>query len=113
MDDARLRRAGLDYHEFVNVSEWDTLDAYQEHNPNRRLLAVETSGSLYYSRTRFSLRDTLLFGSETRGLPADVLNRMSPEHVIRLPMLPNTRSINLSNSVAIVLYEAWRQLQDT
>ena len=110
MDDNRLRRAGLDYHEFASVEEWTNLESYERTNIHRRLIAVETSGHTLHSEFQFSGTDSLLFGSETKGLSEEVLARFSDEQIVRLPMLGNSRSLNLANAVAIVVYEAWRQL---
>ena len=109
LDDKRLRRAGLDYHEFAEVKAWPNLDAYRAAYPERRLVAVETSGKIYHSAFEFTSNDALLFGPETRGLSEDLLATLSPECIIRMPMLPGSRSLNLSNAVAVVVYEAWRQ----
>ena len=109
MENARLRRAGLDYHEFANVREWEALESYIEAFPGRRLIAVETSGRRFHSEFEFSSGDTLLFGSETKGLPQAVLDELPEQSVIRLPMLPERRSLNLANAVSVVVYEAWRQ----
>jgi len=109
MENARLRRAGLDYHEFANVREWEALESYIDAFPSRRLLAVETSGRRFHSDFEFSSGDTLLFGSETKGLPKEVLDELPESSVIRLPMLPERRSLNLANAVSVVVYEAWRQ----
>ena len=110
MDDTRLRRAGLDYHEFATVAEWDGLDAYVSAHPDRRLVAVETSGCRFHSDFDFAHGDTLVFGSESQGLPAPLLAGLGEENVIRLPMLPDRRSLNLANAVSVVAYEAWCQL---
>jgi tRNA (cytidine/uridine-2'-O-)-methyltransferase len=98
MDDKRLRRAGLDYHEWVSTIT------------PKRLLALSTKGSHTVTSMAFTAGDALLFGPETRGLPPDVLAHIGPAHCLYLPMLPASRSLNLSNTVAVVLYEAWRQL---
>ena len=110
LDDKRLVRAGLDYHEFATVTEWDHLEDYLNAYPERRLVAVETGGQGVYSDFEYSDRDSLLFGPETRGLPESILKILSDEQIIRLPMRPKSRSLNLSNAVAIVTYEAWRRL---
>lgn len=112
MDDARLRRAGLDYHEFASVTEWDSLRDYIAAHGERRLVAIETSGQCLLADFAFSERDSLLFGSETKGLTDDVLTLLPAEHVVRLPMLAHSRSLNLSNAAAVAVYEAWRQLSD-
>lgn len=110
MDDRRLRRAGLDYHEFASVKAWSSLDGYQHIFPERRLVAIETSGHAYHADFKFQSGDTLVLGSETKGLPSEVLDRLAPTQVIRLPMVSGNRSMNLSNAAAVVVYEAWRQL---
>ena len=109
-DDARLRRAGLDYREFADVQIWPNLDAYRGAHPQRRLIAVETSGLQPYTAFQYQAGDALLFGSETRGLTAEVLATLPPDGVLRLPMMPGSRSLNLSNAAAVVVYEAWRQM---
>jgi len=110
LDDARLKRAGLDYHEFASIQSWECLGSYQQEFPSRRIVAVETSGQRLHSEFDFHMTDSLLFGSETSGLPATVLDGLARENVVRLPMLPGSRSLNLSNAVAVVAYEAWGQL---
>ena len=110
LDDLRLKRAGLDYHEFASIQSWDSLGAYQQEFPSRRMVAVETSGQRLHSEFDFQATDSLLFGSETSGLPALVLDGLTSENVVRLPMLPNSRSLNLSNAVAVLVYEAWGRL---
>ncbi len=110
LDDVRLKRAGLDYHEFVSIQSWESLGIYQEAFPNRRTVAVETSGQRLHSEFEFQATDSLLFGSETSGLPVPVLDGLAPKNVVRLPMLLNSRSLNLSNAVAVVVYEAWGRL---
>jgi len=110
LDDKRLRRAGLDYHEFADVKIWPSLGDYWLNHGDRRLVCVETSGALVHSDFAFGATDSLLFGSETRGLPSDVLDSEHVAAQIRLPMRVGRRSLNLSNAVAVVVYEAWRQL---
>lgn len=107
LDDKRLRRAGLDYHEFASVQTWPSFDAYRLAQPERRLVCVETTATVHHSDFGFESNDALVFGSETRGLPDHM---MEGRDGVRLPMLPGSRSLNLSNSVAVVVYEAWRQL---
>lgn len=109
LDDKRLRRAGLDYHEYANIRSWESLQTYRAAFPERRLVAVETPGVITHSAFCYRDTDAVLFGPETRGLPADVLAEIPAGQVVRLPMLPNSRSLNLSNCVAVVVYEAWRQ----
>ena len=110
LDDVRLKRAGLDYHEFASIQSWGCLGSYQQEFPSRRIVAVETGGQRLHSEFDFHATDSLLFGSETRGLPSRVLDGLAKENVVRLPMLPDSRSLNLSNAVAVVVYEGWGQL---
>lgn len=110
LDDKRLRRAGLDYHEFAAVKVHDSLQEYIEVEKPQRLFACTTRGSRFYSEVAYQEGDALLFGPETRGLPQEVLESLPPEQCLRLPMLAQSRSLNLSNAVAVFVYEAWRQL---
>ena len=110
MDDKRLRRAGLDYHEFANVRTWDSLQSYIDAYGDRRLIAVETCGEVAHSDLTYQPGDSLVFGSETKGLSSELLALFDASHIVRLPMLPGSRSLNLSNAVAVAVYEAWRQL---
>lgn len=110
LDDKRLRRAGLDYDEWAQVCTHDSLDAFIDEIQPQRLFACSTKGTSHYTKTGFEKGDSLLFGPETRGLPTNILERLAPENVLRLPMQSNSRSLNLSNCVAIFVYEAWRQL---
>lgn len=108
-DDKRLRRAGLDYHDFTSVTLHDSLDQCQSVLAGRRWFAMTTKGSRNFAEIAFDADDALLYGPETRGLPDEVLDRWPAERKLRIPMQAPTRSINLANSVAITLYEAWRQ----
>lgn len=110
LDDARLRRAGLDYHEFARVAVHDDLAAFVASAQPRRLFALSTRGTRRYDEVAYADGDAVVFGPETRGLPQSVLDGVTPEHRLRLPMRPDNRSLNLSNAVAVVVYEAWRQL---
>jgi tRNA (cytidine/uridine-2'-O-)-methyltransferase len=110
LDDARLRRAGLDYHEWATVCTYPDLATYVVRHPAQRMFAFSTRGGTRYDRAGFGAGDALLFGPETRGLPQEVLDALPRERVLRLPMRPGSRSLNLSNSVAVVVFEAWRQL---
>ena len=110
LDDKKLRRAGLDYHEWVSVKEYESLDAFIETVKPRRLFALTTKGSQLVSDVSFMDQDALLFGPETRGIPELILKKMATGNRLYLPMKAESRSLNLSNTVAIVLYEAWRQL---
>lgn len=109
LDDRRLRRAGLDYHEFVGMREHASLASFEEAVRPERILACTTRGARCYTEVDYQPGDTLLFGPETRGLPQALLETVPPEQRIRIPMRPGNRSLNLSNAVAVVLYEAWRQ----
>lgn len=110
LDDKRLRRAGLDYHEWVNIHQYAALGDYIERARPKRLFALTTKGTNVYSQVRYQAGDALLFGPETRGLPAAFLDSL-PQHLkLYLPMRQESRSLNLSNTVSIVMYEAWRQL---
>ena len=109
LDDKKLRRAGLDYREWANICEYSSLETCLQAIPDARILGFSTRGQRRYSDFSFRPGDAFLFGPETRGLPASVLDTLSPDSVLRIPMLPASRSLNLSNSAAIVLYEAWRQ----
>jgi len=110
LEDRRLRRAGLDYGDWSRVQVHAHLPAYLQSQRPRRVLACTTRGSVSLAGMRFEAGDALLFGPETRGLPQDVLDQLPAERRIFIPMRPGNRSLNLSNAVAIVLYEAWRQL---
>jgi len=109
-DNAKLRRAGLDYYEWVRVQHHTSLQAFCDATAYTRLLAVSTKGQRAYHAIPYQAWDALLFGPESCGLPAHILRSVPPEPTLRIPMQPATRSVNLSNAVAIVLYEAWRQL---
>ena len=110
LDDARLKRAGLDYHEFARLDVHSSLAAFKQKLQPKRVFAISTRGQTSTHEVSFLDEDVLLFGPETRGLPQDLLDEMGKEHVLRIPMVPENRSLNLSNAVSIVLYEAWRQL---
>lgn len=109
LDEKRLRRAGLDYREFASVAVHESLDACLDTLASPRLFAFSTRGTASYAEAEFHAGDALLFGPETRGLPQPILDRQAEGHVLRLPMRSESRSLNLSNSVAVVVYEAWRQ----
>jgi tRNA (cytidine/uridine-2'-O-)-methyltransferase len=109
LDDRRLRRAGLDYHEFATVRVHASLEACREAVVWQRLLAFSTRGTRSYAEVRYRAGDALLFGAETRGLPQEMLDSLPAECRLRLPMRPGSRSLNLSNTVAVAVYEAWRQ----
>ncbi len=110
LDDKRLRRAGLDYHEWVNIRQYACLDDYLERAKPKRLFAMTTKGAVVYSKVVFQVGDALLFGPESRGLPAEFLDSHPDVLKLYLPMRQESRSLNLSNTVSIVLYHAWVQL---
>lgn len=109
IDDPDLKRAGLDYHEYVSVRVHDSWDECQTALSAHRRFAFSTRASLTFAQAAFAPGDVLVFGPETRGLPDAVLAGFAPDRQVRLPMLPGNRSINLSNAVAVAVYEAWRQ----
>lgn len=116
LDNAKLKRAGLDYHEWADVKVHPTLQAclqtcrVSESKSGTRVWAFSTRGTRHYASADFATDDVLLFGPETRGLPDEVLDGLSPTQILRMPMRPGSRSLNLSNTVAIAVFEAWRQL---
>ncbi len=110
LDDKKLRRAGLDYAEFSQMTVWDDLTECLLNNDFNQVYACSTKGTQSYSRGTYQSSDAFIFGPETRGLPEGYLKSLSPEQVIRIPMKAQSRSMNLSNSVAVIAYEAWRQL---
>jgi tRNA (cytidine/uridine-2'-O-)-methyltransferase len=110
LDDKSLQRSGLDYHDLASVKVHASFDTCLEHLAGARLFAVETGGRHRYSDLAYRAGDAFLFGSETRGLPESMLDRIGRESSLFVPMRPRSRSINLSNTVALVAYEAWRQL---
>jgi tRNA (cytidine/uridine-2'-O-)-methyltransferase len=105
-----VRRAGLDYAELADVRVWDALEACLRALSAPRWFAISTRGAVRYDRMQFAINDVFVFGPETRGLPQDVLERCPPERRLRLPMRAGSRSLNLSNAAAVLVYEAWRQL---
>jgi tRNA (cytidine/uridine-2'-O-)-methyltransferase len=110
LDDRKLRRAGLDYHEFAAVREHPTLeDCIKSLGSDRRIFGLSTKGGRNYADVAYRSGDVMLFGPETRGLPNAILETLPPEQRLRIPMQPDNRSLNLSNAVAVLLYEAWRQ----
>lgn len=109
-DDKRLRRAGLDYHEFTSVRRHASYQAFIDSEQPARLFALTTKGTPAHSAVAWQAGDYLMFGPESRGIPTDILDSLPPMQKIRIPMVPESRSMNLSNSVAVVIYEAWRQL---
>ena len=109
MEDKQLRRAGLDYHEYARVQVHASLEAALDAIRPQRLFALSTRGQVRHDQPHYAHGDAFLFGPETRGLPQDVLEAIPEAHRLRLPMRPDNRSLNLSNAVAVVVFEAWRQ----
>ena len=109
LDDKRLRRAGLDYGEWKDLQTHDNWQAFLTKQQPERIFALSTKGKHFYHEVNFAPGDYLLFGPETRGLPAKLRESLPAEQVLRIPMLADSRSMNLSNSVSVVVYEAWRQ----
>ncbi len=110
-DDKRLRRAGLDYREFADVARHPSLEAFRDAVGNPRLFGLSTRAKRSYADAIFEAGDAIMFGPETRGLPDAVLDALGHEHCLRIPMQQDSRSLNLSNAAALVLYEALRQLE--
>jgi len=110
LEDKQLLRAGLDYHEFATITvheSWaDCAESFKDH----RLIAVSTKGTQRYDLVPYADGDVFVFGPESRGLPPEILGSVAEQHRIRVPMVPGNRSLNLSNAVAVVIYEAWRQV---
>ena len=109
LSDKHLKRAGLDYHEYAELTVYEDWAACQQALHGKRMFALTTKGSTRHTDLQFKDEDVFVFGPESRGLPEDIRAQFAPEHRVRLPMLPHSRSLNLSNSAAILLYEAWRQ----
>jgi tRNA (cytidine/uridine-2'-O-)-methyltransferase len=110
MDDRQLKRAGLDYHELATVTVHQDWSACRAFLCGRRRLAFTTKAAKLYTDAQYAPGDVLVFGAETRGLPDSILNDFEGQYRLRLPMLPGNRSLNLSNAVAVAVFEAWRQL---
>jgi len=110
LEDRELRRAGLDYRDWAKVRTFTNLESFLEQINPLRLLAFSTRAKRLYTDMDYQENDALLFGPETRGLPQALLDSLPERHRLRLPMLPDNRSLNLSNAVAVAVYEAWRKL---
>ena len=110
LDDKKLRRAGLDYHEFAAIKRHKNYEAFIENEQPKRVLAITTKTTNYYGDVSFQQGDYLLFGSETSGLPEAVRQQIPEKDKIRIPMLKDSRSMNLSNATAVIIFEAWRQM---
>ena len=109
LEDKQLKRAGLDYHEFATLKVYENWAECKAALSGKRLFALTTKGSTRHTEIAFQQDDVFVFGPETRGLPETIRNEFAPEYRLRLPMLPESRSLNLSNSAAVLVYEAWRQ----
>lgn len=109
-DDKRVRRAGLDYHEFAIVQRHANLEAYINSRAPNRIFACTTKGKAFFADAKYQQGDALLFGPETRGLPDEIIESLPAEQRVRIPMLPGSRSMNLSNAVSVFVYESWRQM---
>ncbi|MFA3791828.1 tRNA (uridine(34)/cytosine(34)/5-carboxymethylaminomethyluridine(34)-2'-O)-methyltransferase TrmL [Aliiglaciecola sp. SL4] len=109
-DDKKVRRAGLDYHEFAQVKRHADLETYMHSENPQRIFACTTKGTKNFAEADFKKGDALLFGPETRGLPDEVIQGLPAEQRLRIPMLAKSRSMNLSNAVSVFVYESWRQL---
>ncbi len=109
LSDRELRRAGLDYHEYADLSVYENVEACLEQFDSSRVFALSTRGTQQYAATDFCAGDAFILGPETRGLPAEFLAKLPVGQVLRLPLRPGNRSLNLANTAAVILYEAWRQ----
>ncbi len=110
LEDKQMRRAGLDYSEYARVKVHKDYQGFLDSEQPERLFGLTTKGSRHYHEMTYQEGDFLMFGPETRGLPGEIRESLAPEHRLRVPMRPESRSLNLSNTAALVVYEAWRQL---
>ncbi|GGI97546.1 tRNA (cytidine(34)-2'-O)-methyltransferase [Shewanella hanedai] len=110
LEDKKLRRAGLDYADLANVTHHKNFEAFLEAMEGKRIMACTTKGSRPHTELSFEKEDVLLFGPETRGLPIEIIESLPTSQRLKIPMTPSSRSLNLSNAVAIISYEAWRQI---
>ena len=110
ISDKQCRRAGLDYREYASIKEYENFEAFQQKNAKLRCFACSTKARKHYTDAEYRDGDALIFGPETRGLPNELLASWSEDLKIRIPMKPESRSLNLSNAVSVILYEAWRQV---
>jgi tRNA (cytidine/uridine-2'-O-)-methyltransferase len=109
LEDKKMRRAGLDYHEYAGISTYQDWPKFAAEHHGGRLFGISTKGTRHYSDVHYEDGDFLVFGPETRGLPDSVLDELGRERILRIPMLADSRSLNLSNATAVIVYEAWRQ----
>ena len=105
-----MRRAGLDYHEYAGISIYESFSEFAAKHDKNRLFGISTKGARLYSKVHYQDHDFVIFGPETRGLPDSVREKLGADKILRIPMQADSRSLNLSNAVAVVVYEAWRQL---
>jgi tRNA (cytidine/uridine-2'-O-)-methyltransferase len=110
LSDKKMRRAGLDYHEYTDLKVHENFSEFLHAMQGHRIFACTTKAQKIYTQQKFKNDDVLLFGPETRGLPLEIRQQLGIENWLKLPMVENSRSLNLSNSVAIFCYEAWRQM---
>ncbi len=110
LENKQMKRAGLDYHEYADLKLHEDWRACTDYFAGRRLFAITTKGSTRYSDVKFKADDVFVLGPETRGLPKEIIESLPPAQRLRLPMQENSRSLNLSNTAAVLVYEAWRQL---
>lgn len=110
LDEKKLRRAGLDYHEFAEVFTYESWETFTQRHDGSNFYGISTKGKNLYSDVKYTIDDFLVFGPETRGLPDDIRQVLGPDRLLRIPMRPDSRSLNLSNAAAVLVYEAWRQL---
>jgi len=108
--DKKMRRAGLDYHEYADILTYENWENFQKTHENQRIFGISTKGSRSYQQVNFEKGDFVVFGPETRGLPDTVREEIGSDSVLRIPMLADSRSMNLSNAAAVIVYEAWHQL---
>lgn len=109
--DPKLKRAALDYGDLTDVIQHDSAEAFLEKNTSDQIYGTLTDGDVEYTKPNYQLGDTIIFGSESVGLPRHVVNKIKPQNRIRIPMMPSNRSMNLSNAVSVVAFEMWRQLE--
>lgn len=110
LDDKKMRRAGLDYHEYAGISVYQDWSEFAAQHGGEGMYGISTKGSRNYSEVQYENGDFLVFGPETRGLPDVVRNDLGQEQILRIPMIADSRSLNLANATAVIVYEAWRQL---
>jgi tRNA (cytidine/uridine-2'-O-)-methyltransferase len=110
LDDKKMRRAGLDYHEFAGITVYEKWEEFFKSKGSKELYGISTKGTRCYSKVSYKSGDFVVFGPETRGLPEPVRDELGIANLLRIPMLPESRSLNLSNAAAVIVYEAWRQL---